>query len=69
MISTVVLHSSGTKSTVEEPIMIRNKAVRKLTPEECNTNNFFSVTMDRVLTQTGFTKQNPLKKGITDSHN
>lgn len=33
--SSVILHSNGAKSTVEEPKIIRKNAVKKVTQEEC----------------------------------
>lgn len=67
MINTVALHSSGAKNTVEESKMIRNKAVRKVTLEECNTNLFFfSVT--KPTPKMGIIKPTP-RKGIIDTYN
>lgn len=42
MISTVVLHSTAAKSTMEEPKTIRNNSVRKVTQEQCKASPFFS---------------------------
>lgn len=57
MISPVVLRSSGAKCTEEEPVVVRNTAVREVAQEKCKKNHFFSVTRDRVLSQVNKTKQ------------
>lgn len=58
MISTVVLHGSGAKSTIEEPMMFANIAIKDVTQGKCKKDfSFFPVRKDRVLTQMNKTRK------------